>query len=158
MIPNLMGMFANHPQVLDSYLAVSQNFNNSGFSPLEQQIVLISTSRENDCTYCVAAHTVISNMNKLDEKVILQLRNGEVLEDKKFEALRTFTKRMVSARGFVDASDVNAFLAAGYSQEQTLAVILGVGLKTISNYMNHMAMTPLDGAFTSAAWSKGLIK
>lgn len=154
MIPNLMGMFANYPPALNSYLAVSANFENSGFSPIEQQVIQITVSRENECTYCVAAHTVISAMGKLDEKIISQLRQGERLDDQKLEALRTFTKRVVAAKGFVDSSDIDAFVSAGYQQEQILGVVLGVGLKTISNYMNHIVSTPLDTAFSNAKWSK----
>ncbi len=154
MIPNLMGMFANYPMALNSYLSISNNFENSDFSPVEQQIIQITVSRENDCSYCVAAHSVISSMSKIDEKVISQLRKGETLNDKKLEALRTFTKRVVSSNGFVDTSDVENFVVAGYTQEQILGVVLGVGIKTISNYMNHIASTPLDTAFSSAKWSK----
>jgi hypothetical protein len=33
-------------------------------------------------------------------------------------------------------------------------VVLGVGLKSLSNYTNHVAETPLDTAFQPLAWSK----
>jgi hypothetical protein len=36
-----------------------------------------------------------------------------------------------------------------------LEVILGVAMKTISNYSNHIAETPLDEAFAGAAWKPG---
>ena len=47
-----------------------------------------------------------------------------------------------------------AFLNAGYTRTQVLEVVLGVGVKTLSNYTNHIADTPLDAAFAKAAWSK----
>jgi len=31
-------------------------------------------------------------------------------------------------------------------------VVLGVGVKTLSNYTNHIAGTPLDAGFSNAAW------
>ena len=34
-----------------------------------------------------------------------------------------------------------------------LEVILGVGFKTLSNYTNHVANTPLDAPFKRFAWS-----
>jgi len=34
-----------------------------------------------------------------------------------------------------------------------LEVLLGVATKTISNYMNHIAATPLDDAFAAMAWA-----
>jgi len=48
---------------------------------------------------------------------------------------------------------LDAFLAAGYTKANVLEVILGTGLKVLSNYTNHVADTPLDQAFQAKAWS-----
>ena len=151
-VPNLFGTFANHAEVLKSYLSLSEAFSKSGLSTLEQQVVALSVSRENSCEYCVAAHSAISAMSKLDERVISSLRNGERLQDTKLEALRAFTKRVVSARGWVDSSDLKDFLSAGYTESSALAVVLGVTMKTLSNYVNHLAGTELDQQFSAFAW------
>jgi hypothetical protein len=37
---------------------------------------------------------------------------------------------------------------------QALEVAFGVGLKTIANYANKIAATPLDGGFAKVAWTK----
>ncbi len=44
-------------------------------------------------------------------------------------------------------------LGAGYGQQQVLEVVLGVGIKTMSNYTNHIAHTPVEEAFAAASWS-----
>lgn len=151
-VPNLFATFAHSPEALKSYLALSDSFSKAGFSPLEQQVVLLTVSRENKCAYCMAAHSAISAMSKLDERVIIQLRNGESLNDQKLEVLRTFTKRVVSSKGSPDSSDIQSFLSAGYEPGHILGVILGVTLKTLSNYTNHVAETPLDDAFKKFQW------
>ena len=153
-IPNLYATFAHNPEVLKSYLALGDALSKSGLDPLEQQIVALTVSRENDCNYCVAAHSAISAMSKLDEKVIAQVRAGDALSNPKLEALRTFAKRIVSSKGWVDSSDLESFYGAGYTATQGLAVILGVTMKTLSNYVNHVAGTPLDQAFSPFAWKK----
>jgi uncharacterized peroxidase-related enzyme len=153
MVPNLMGNFANNPEALKAYLALGDNFAASGLSPLEQQVVALTMSRENNCEYCVAAHSAISAMSKLDEKTIQQVRKGEALADPKLEALRSFTKRIVAARGWVDNSDIQQFLAAGYEKEQIFAVIVGVAMKTLSNYVNHVSKTEVDGPFKPFTWT-----
>ena len=56
-------------------------------------------------------------------------------------------------RGFVSDTDVDAFIAAGYDRAAVLAVILGVSLKVISNYTNHVAETPVNDAFQKHAWT-----
>ncbi|PIS11085.1 MAG: carboxymuconolactone decarboxylase [Bdellovibrio sp. CG10_big_fil_rev_8_21_14_0_10_47_8] len=154
MVPNLMGNFAHNPDALKAYLALGDSFAASGLSALEQQIVALTVSRENNCAYCMAAHSAISAMSKLDEKIIQQLRAGESLSDSRLEALRAFTKRIVAARGWVDDSDVKQFLGAGYAKEQLLAVIVGVTMKTLSNYVNHISKTEVDEAFKPFVWSR----
>lgn len=92
-------------------------------------------------------------MAKLDANIIQQLRTGEKLSDKKLEALRTFTKRIVSAKGVVDNSDTTDFLAVGYLKAHVLAVLIGVSMKTLANYTNHIAETDVDDAFKPFVWS-----
>jgi alkylhydroperoxidase family enzyme len=58
-------------------------------------------------------------------------------------------------RGWVEETDIERFIAAGFTRAQVLEVILGVAMKTISNYSNHIAETPLDEAFAGAAWKPG---
>ncbi|MCG8435980.1 MAG: carboxymuconolactone decarboxylase family protein [Gammaproteobacteria bacterium] len=86
--------------------------------------------------------------------MVAALREGTPIPDMKLEALRRFTAKVVQSRGFVSEQDIEDFLAAGYGNEQILEVILGVGLKTLSNYTNHFADTPVDQAFQPQAWSK----
>jgi len=147
-IPNLFATFANNPEVLKGYLALSDGFAKSGLSPAEQQIVAITASRENQCHYCVAVHSALSAMSKLDAKLINDLREGNSLTIPKHEALRVFTKRIVSARGWLDESDVKSFKDAGYGDADVAAVVLRVTMKTLSNYINHISGTTLDPQFS----------
>lgn len=61
---------------------------------------------------------------------------------------------MIAKRGNVDKADLDAFFSAGYGQQQVLEVILGLAQKTISNYVNHIAETPLDQPFQPLAWQR----
>ena len=60
---------------------------------------------------------------------------------------------MVRERGWVSDAEVTRFLDAGWTRANVLEVVLGVGLKTISNYVNHIAGTPVDAAFQAAAFT-----
>ena len=153
LLPNLIGEFAESPAVVEGYLALAGAYQKSGFSPLEREIVLISASVENECHYCVAAHTTVTQGQRLDQSVIAAVRERRPIADPRHEALRQFTIRVVQSRGFVTDAQVEAFLAAGYTRANVLEVVLGVGLKTISNYVNHIAETPLDAPFRANAWT-----
>ncbi len=153
-LPNLLGVMAEAPALLKGYATLSKIFEESSFSPAERQVVLLTTSYTNECGYCMAAHSAIAGMQKVPQDVIDALRNGAPIGDGKLEALRKFTARVVATRGWPSEADVNAFLGAGYGKAQVLEVVLGVGIKTLSNYANHIADTPLDGAFQPLVWTK----
>ena len=153
-IPNLFATMSHNPELLKTYTQVSESYAKSGLSALEQQVVALSVSRENSCHYCMAAHSALSKMAYLDERIIAQIRAGETLEDTKLETLSRFTKRLVASRGWADPADLEQFFKAGYTESHVLAVILGITLKTISNYTNHLAQTPLDDAFKPFEWKR----
>ena len=152
-IPNLLGVFAESPATLKAYLTIGQIFDESSFSATERQVVALAASRFNECRYCVAAHSVVADLQKVPADVIEAIRNDQPIADSKLEVLRTFTTAVVEKRGWVSDDEIAAFLAAGYSRAQILEVILGISLKTLSSYSNHIADTPLDDAFASKAWA-----
>ena len=152
-VPSLSAILAENPAVLDSYALITEQLRKSGLTPLEQQVVTITASVENECHFCVAAHTTIADMGGLDRAVIDAVRDDRPIDDRKLEALRIFTKKTVIDRGFVSDADVDAFIAAGYDRASVLAVILGVSLKVISNYTNHVAETPVNEAFKVNSWA-----
>ena len=152
-VPSLYGVFAENPAVLNAYTGLSDQLAKTGLSPLEQQIVTITASVENECHFCVAAHTTIAEGQGLDLDVIVAVREDRAISEPKLEALRRFTKKVVIDRGFVSDCDVDTFLRAGYDRAAVLAVILGVALKVISNYTNHVAETPVNEAFQKHAWT-----
>ena len=68
-----------------------------------------------------------------------------------WKTLRQFTAKLVEKRGWLSETEVDDFIDAGFSRAQVFEVILGIGLKTISNYINHIADTPLDKRFLPRA-------
>jgi uncharacterized peroxidase-related enzyme len=155
-IPNMYSLMANNPALLDSYTYSYQSFRaNSGFNPVEQEVILLSISYENECDYCMGAHSFVADkMSKVPEKVTNAIRNGEEIPDAKLAALSKFTREIVINRGRVSEEDVNCFLDAGFTKEQVLGVVTAIGIKTMSNYFNHLAGTLLDEAFSERAWVK----
>jgi len=153
-IPNLMGTLSESPAAVEGYATLTGIFDKTELSAAERQIVLMTNNFLNDCTYCMAAHTTVSQMQSVPADVIEALRNGTAIADTKLEALRLFTVKVFETRGFVDQADMDAFLAAGYTKANILDVILGTSLKVISNYTNHVAQTPVDEAFKANTWSK----
>lgn len=151
-VPNLIGMLAESPAAAGGYLGIGDQFDQSSFSPVERQVVLLAVSFENSCDYCMAAHSVVAGMSHVPAAAIEALRTGAALPDARLDALATFTRAVVRERGRVPDAAVATFLAAGFTRAQVLEVVLGVAMKTLSNYANHIARTPLDDAFAPALW------
>ncbi len=152
-IPNLLGVFAESPTTLKAYMTIAKIFEESSFSPTERLVVILTTSQINNCRYCVAAHSAAAGMQKIKADVIEAIRNGLPIADDKLQALRTFTATVIEKQGWATADDIALFQAAGFSKAQVFEVILGVAFKTISNYVSHIADTPLDDAFATKAWA-----
>ena len=143
-VPALLAQMAEAPALLEGYAALSAIFRKTGLSPAEQQLVLLTASVEHDSHYCTPAHTVRARDAAIDEATLDAVRAGRPVADPRLEALRAFTVRMIRDRGFLADADLDAFVAAGFTRANALEIILAVGLKTLSNYVNHIAETPLD--------------
>jgi uncharacterized peroxidase-related enzyme len=154
-LPNMYAGMVNLPGLLDTYLTGYVAFRQrADFTPQEQEVILLTISRENGCTYCMAAHSAIAdNVSKVPVEVTDAIRDGEPIPDAKLAALSQFTKKMVASRGRPRKSDVEAFLRAGYTERHILGIILAIAVKTLSNYSNHLFHTPLDERFAARAWS-----
>ncbi len=100
----------------------------------------------------MAAHTKIAGMKGIPAEIIEALRSGATLPDTKLDALAGLTRSVVETRGWPSEAAKEAFFAAGYGASEYLEVIVGVTVKTLSNYVNHAADTPLDTAFEAAKW------
>ncbi|MCG7200430.1 carboxymuconolactone decarboxylase family protein [Marinobacter pelagius] len=154
MIPGLHAVMAESPQVLEAYQTLHQLVLDSSFDNDEKTVVWQTINVENACHYCVPAHTGIAKMMEVSDDIIEPLRNETPLPNEKLEALRDFTLAVMRKQGNVSQQDLDAFFNAGYGHRQVLDVILTLSQKTMSNYINHIAQTPVDEPFQKFAWSK----
>lgn len=157
-VPNLLRTMAEAPAMLQGYMTLAGIFDQTGLTETERQIILMTNNRLNGCTYCMAAHTSLSQMAKVPADIIDALRTGARIADEKLEALRTFAAIVNETRGWPSDAQVEAFLAAGYTRQTVIEVILGTSLKVLSNYTNHVATTELDTVFAGNAWSPELVQ
>lgn len=151
-VPNLIGVLANAPIAARAYLALSEIFGSGTLSEIERQVVLLTVSFTHGCEYCMAAHSTVARMVRMPDAVLEALRAGHPLPDDRLETLRRTTAALVTNRGWISDAERQRFAAAGYTEGQLLEVVVGIALKTLSNYTNHLASTPVDAAFAPNAW------
>ncbi len=152
MVPNLHGVLAGAPELLEAYKTLHGLFQNSSFDNEELTVVWQTINVEHECHYCVPAHTGIANMMKVNPALTEAMRNRTAMPNQKLQALHDTTLSIVRNRGNISDAEVEAFYAAGYEQRQLLEIILGLSQKVISNYVNHIAQTPVDAGFKKYEW------
>ncbi|MCK3657541.1 alkylhydroperoxidase [Pasteurellaceae bacterium Pebbles2] len=144
-IPNLIGVLANAPTALETYRTVGEINQRNSLSPTEREVVQITAAVENGCAFCVAGHTAISIKKiQMPDELLQALRKASPIPDEKLNILAQFTLAVMHNKGNVTEAQFNEFLAAGYTQQNALDVVLGVSLASLCNYANNLARTPIN--------------
>jgi AhpD family alkylhydroperoxidase len=142
MVPNLYATMAHSEHALGNYLA----FQNAGSSITgkAREVVNLVVSQVNDCAYCLAAHTVIGGMLGFKPEQIIEIRRGGASFDARLDALAKLVKHIALERGHADPARVQAFLDAGWTQENLVDTIVVIGDKTVTNYLHGATQVPVD--------------
>lgn len=152
-LPNIGAVMAESPAALEllwvGYASLSAK---ATLTALEQQLVCVAASRENGCAYCVAAHSTMAVGAKLPQDILVATREGTPIVDPKLSALRQTTERLVRQRGRLSGAEKGAFVDAGYTPGQLLEVVAWICLKTLTNYTDHIAETPVDSQWKGQTW------
>lgn len=151
-VPNLFAEMAEAPALLEAYQTLDEIYSRTSLTPAQRQVALLAISSVNECSFCMAAHTGGARSAEVAEGDIEKLRDLKNPDDPKLNAVSRFVKHMVEKRGWADDAEIKAFLDAGFEKRQLLELIIALGLKTISNYTNHIAETPLNEEMKPLAW------
>ena len=154
-IPNLLGVLANAPAALETYVTVSGLNAKAELGLAEREVVQLIAATTHGCDFCVAGHTAVAaNKARLPEEVIAALREQRELPEPRLEALAAFAREAIASRGAVSDAGLAAFRAAGFSDGNALEVLLGISLATLCNFANVLAQTPLNPELGKYRWEK----
>jgi uncharacterized peroxidase-related enzyme len=151
-VPNIFAVIAESPAGLAGFASLGEAFASSTLTSEEQQIIQLAASTENECVYCVSGHTAFAQTLNIPEEVVSSLRDKKPVPGARLEALSILVRSLIQNRGHIKQSEVDRFLDAGFTQAQFIEVILGISLKTISNYVSIALNIPLDAEFQKYAW------
>lgn len=144
-LPNLIGILANSPLALETYLTVSGITARGSLNLAEREVVQITAARIHGCEFCVAGHTATAlKKARLDPAAVVSLQEGRDTGHEQLDAVRRFTEAVIARRGAASDDELAAFRAAGYDEAQTLEVVLGVSLATLCNFSNTLAQSPVN--------------
>ena len=151
-VPNLAGTMAGSPTLIDSFVGLQQRLQASSLTGLEREVIGLTVSFENACTWSMAAHSTFAAAQGASAEVLAALRSGRELPDARLEALHTFTRKLLRSRGHLDAGEVEALGKAGYTTEQALEVIAQAACTSMANWAANLADPPVDKSFQPQRW------
>ncbi len=149
-VPNLFGVFAQSPAVLNGYLSLSGALGSTSISgALREQIALV-VAGVNACDYCASAHTLMGKGAGVAADELAANLAGRSA-DAKVQAALDFAKVIVNSRGHIEDGDLSAVRAAGYGDQEIVELIAVTVANIFTNYFNHIAATVIDFPLVSAA-------
>lgn len=155
MVPNLHAVMSESPAMLEAYKTIHQIFSKkTAFNADELTVVWQTINVENECHYCVPAHTAIAHSMNVDKGLTEALRNGAPIADNKLQTLRDTTLAIIRSKGNLSQTQMQRFLDAGYTNRNYLDILVGYSQKIMSNYTNHAAQTEVDAPFQPFTWKK----
>jgi alkylhydroperoxidase family enzyme len=109
---------------------------------------MLAVSSANDCHYCTAAHRTAGKAMGVPQADLEAIDDRTLPRDARSRALVEATWTILSERGWVN----DATLARlGVSRTEAFEIIAIIGLKTMSNYVNHIQGTEIDAPFRAQA-------
>jgi AhpD family alkylhydroperoxidase len=151
-VPNLAATMAESPTLITGFVELRQTLAGGELTGVEREIVALAVSLENDCDYCMAAHSTFALMQKADDNAVSAARAGDEPDDPKLGALYRFARSLVAKKGHVGDDETQALLDAGYSRGALFEVVAQIGHTTLANLAHSITRAPLDDAFEPQAW------
>ncbi|WP_086828474.1 carboxymuconolactone decarboxylase family protein [Allokutzneria sp. NRRL B-24872] len=134
-VPAAVARLAESPHLLDGFLRLSGVFESTTLDMTSRETVIMTVAVRNGCEVCVAMHSA-----KLagHPELVAALRERRALPDERLEALRRFTITVLETAGGVGDDALEDFLAHGYTKQNALEVVLGIGTYTMSTLANRL--------------------
>jgi alkylhydroperoxidase family enzyme len=92
---------------------------------------------------CQSAHLVLGKMNGFSEEQLIEIRHGKST-DSKLNSLVVLAADLTSSKGNANATNVDAFFAQGYTNENLVDLILQISEKTAMNYLHNLTKVTVD--------------
>ncbi|MFE9424726.1 carboxymuconolactone decarboxylase family protein [Kitasatospora sp. NPDC006697] len=143
-VPNLYAAMANGPSALAGYLAMHDKLAHGVLRVrLREQLALL-VAQENECTYCVSAHTFRGQKVGLTEEQLLRTREAADDTDPHADAVLRIAREIIRHKGRVSDEALAEARAAGVTDAELAEIVAHIALNTLSNYFNHLARPELD--------------
>jgi alkylhydroperoxidase family enzyme len=151
-LPNVARTMATSPVLIGSLVALFGKVHSGSFSELEIQVLLLTNAVTNGSAWAATFHSALALRHGLGATDVDAIRSGGAPGEPRLAALSRLARSLIETRGKLDPSDVDTFLAAGFTPAHLLEVIAVSAASTITNYTASVTQPPLEPEFEDHLW------
>jgi uncharacterized peroxidase-related enzyme len=146
-VPNVFLAMAHRPDELRAFMAYHDALMNkeSGLSQAEREMIIVTTSNDNGCLYCVVAHGAILRIRAKDALIADQVAVNYLKADisPRQKAMLTFALKISNNAQATDDEDFTVLKSHGFSEEDIWDIAAITAFFGLSNRMvNFASMQP----------------
>ncbi|PPD02879.1 MAG: peroxidase [Methylobacter sp.] len=142
-VPNFLRVFAHSPAALKAFLGLYHIANNGTLDATTRERIALALAQQNQCEYCLSAHTAIGRKAGLNEAEIEANRAGGS-QDAKAAVAVNFARALVEHKGEVTNAELQAMRDAGFSESDIVEVITHVGMNLLTNILGKTSRVDID--------------
>ena len=154
-IPNVFMALAHRPDELRAFVAYHDALmkRDSGLTKAEREMIVIATSAENSCLYCIISHGAIlriySKHPTLSDQIAANYRKADLTDRQK--AMLDFAVKVCNRSAEIGEDDFTSLHDHGFSDEDIWDIGAITALFALSNRMaNLTSMLPNDEFYNMA--------
>lgn len=140
---NIFRGMANSGAALDAYLKFSGALKEGKLTAKEREAIALAIGQQNQCDYCVSAHTFIGKNAGLDDAATIAARKGQA-SDARLSAILSVATKVYAKKGALSAGEVEAARKAGLTDGDLAEIVANVALNLYTNFFNHLNQTEVD--------------
>ena len=130
---------------IDGFARLTAIFDSTTLDPVAREVVIMTMATRNGCHICVAMHTArLTALGRRPGPHRGAARRRRRCPIERLDAVRVFTLRVLDTAGDVGDEALRDFLASGYTSQNALEVVLGIGTYTMSTLANRLTGAPVD--------------
>jgi uncharacterized peroxidase-related enzyme len=148
-IPNVFLTLAHRPEEFRAFMAYHDALmeKDSGLSKAEREMIVVATSGDNDCQYCVIAHGAILRIRAKDpliaDQVAVNYRKADITPRQR--AMLDFALKVSREARSIDDADFVVLREHGFNDEDIWDIAAITSFFGLSNRMaNFTSMRPND--------------
>lgn len=150
-VPNVLFALAHRPNEFRAFFAYNNAIMNkeSGLSAADKEMIIIATSNENGCLYCVMSHgaklRVVSKRTTISEQIAVNYREADISSREK--AMLDFAMKVSTDSKSINHKDFEALHIHGFTNEDIWDIAGITSFFGLSNRMMNFAKVRADEEF-----------